>query len=105
MEKKIDISITESEQLKATNNLLLDTVSHLNKANTNFKHIVIALIISFTMIVCTMVGGFVWYESQFEYVSDTETTEIVSEGESSTAEYVNGNQYNDNAQHTESEAK
>ena len=51
-------------------------------------------------------GGFVWYESQFDYVSTEQSTEtqdvdVSTSGENANAEYndddVQGNQYNGNA--------
>ena len=51
-------------------------------------------------------GCFVWYESQFDYVT-TETggkdVDVETSGDSSNAEYndVSGNQYNDNAVHNQ----
>lgn len=51
-------------------------------------------------------GGFVWYESQFDYVStDSQEVNVETSGENANEEYndndVQGNQYNDNAVHNE----
>lgn len=54
------------------------------------------------------IAVFVWYESQFDYVTTTQETETKSvdvgtEGDNANAEYndVGGNQYNDNAIHNQ----
>lgn len=101
MENKIDVTV-ELEQTKAMNQILQDTLKAKDNTIRHFKHVIIALIICFFGTVCVGYGGFIWYESQFETVEDT-ATEVYTEGDNANAEYndVKGNQYNDNASHTE----
>lgn len=76
-----------------------------NNAKTLIKLIVI-LSICFTVIIASMIVGFFWYESQFDYVDtytySEETTQEV-DGDNATINNIEGNQYNDNAVHNESE--
>jgi len=78
-----------------------------NNAKTLIKLIVI-LSICFTVIIASMIVGFFWYESQFEYVDtytySEETTQEV-DGDNATINNIEGNQYNDNAVHNESEGE
>lgn len=78
-----------------------------NNAKTLIKLIVI-LSICFTVIIASMIVGFFWYESQFDYVDtytySEETTQEV-DGDNATINNIEGNQYNDNAIHNESEGK
>lgn len=51
-------------------------------------------------------SGFIWYESQFDYVTteqETQDVDLSTEGDNANAEYneVQGNQYNDSATHNE----
>lgn len=74
-----------------------------NNAKTLIKLIVI-LSICFTVIIASMIVGFFWYESQFDYVDtytySEETTQEV-DGDNATINNIEGNQYNDNAVHNE----
>ena len=85
------------------NNVLLDVTKAQAKALSSFKVLLIAIITSFTLIVCAMVGGFFYYESQFETTETTTTTTTMeTEGENANINNVtNGNQYNDEATHNE----
>ena len=78
-----------------------------NNAKTLIKLIVI-LSICFTVIIASMIVGFFWYESQFEYVDtytySEETTQEV-DGDNATINNIEGNQYNDNAVHNENEGE
>ena len=89
-------------------NLLLDTQKEYSRSNRMKDKIIVVLIV--LMFLETAIGycGFVWYESQFDYVTTEQTTETKSvdvgtDGDNANAEYndVNGNQYNDNATHSE----
>lgn len=78
-----------------------------NNAKTLIKLIVV-LSICFTVIIASMIVGFFWYESQFEYVDtytySEETTQEV-DGDNATINNIEGNQYNDNAVHNEGEGE
>lgn len=85
------------------NNVLLDVTKAQEKALSSFKILLIAIIASFTLIICAMVAGFFYYESQFETVeTKTTATTLSTEGENANINNVtNGNQYNDDAVHNE----
>ena len=95
------------EQMKDEfDNLLLDTQKEYSRSNRMKDKIIVALIV--LMFLEAIIGycGFVWYESQFDYVTTEQTTQDVdlsTEGENANAEYndVQGNQYNDSATHNE----
>lgn len=72
--------------------LLFDTQKEYTRSN-KFKDKIIVLLIVL-MFLEAVVGycGFVWYESQFDYVTTEETNKSVD---------VGGNQYNDNAIHNQ----
>lgn len=87
-------------------NLLLDTQKEYSHSNRTKDKIIVVLII--LMFIEAIIGycGFVWYESQFDYVTTKQTTQDVdlsTEGDNASAEYndVQGNQYNDSATHNE----
>lgn len=88
--------------------VLIDTQKEYSHSNRVKDKIIILLIV--LMFLEAVIGycGFVWYESQFDYITteETETTKDVSigtNGDNANAEYndVNGNQYNDSAVHNE----
>lgn len=86
--------------------VLLDTQKEYSRSNRMKDKIIVVLIV--LMFFEAIVGycGFVWYESQFDYVTTEQTTQDVdlsTEGDNANAEYndVQGNQYNDSATHNE----
>lgn len=86
--------------------VLLDTQKEYSRSNRMKDKIIVVLIV--LMFLEAIVGycGFVWYESQFDYVTIEQTTQDVdlsTEGDNANAEYndVQGNQYNDGATHNE----
>lgn len=86
--------------------VLIDSQKEVNKSNRRKDKIIALLIV--LMFFEAVIGycGFVWYESQFDYVTTEQTTQDVdlsTEGENANAEYndVQGNQYNDSATHNE----
>lgn len=92
-----------SEELEQ---VLLDTQKEYSRSNRMKDKIIVVLIV--LMFFEAIVGycGFVWYESQFDYVTTEQTTQDVdlsTEGDNANAEYndVQGNQYNDSATHNE----
>ena len=90
-----------SEQIEALNKLLTDhskaqsaTIRQLNRA-------LVIVAICMTVIICCMITGFFWYESQFE-VTEVTTTEMTTEGEDANINAVtNGDMYNDSSTHNE----
>lgn len=89
----------QNEQL---NNLLLDVVKNQKRSYKSLVTVFIVTVISLTLIICTMIFSFIWYESQFEITEETkaEITQTV-DGENSSINNVTGNQYNDNAIHNQ----
>lgn len=86
--------------------LLLDTAKQASLSSKIKDKIIVLLIV--LMFLEAVVGycGFVWYESQFDYVTTEETTtdvELSTEGDNANAEYndVEGDQYNDSSVHNE----
>lgn len=86
--------------------VLMDTQKEYSRSNRMKDKIIVVLIV--LMFFEAIVGycGFVWYESQFDYVTTEQTTQDVdlsTEGDNANAEYndVQGNQYNDSATHNE----
>ena len=86
--------------------LLLGTQKEYSRSNRMKDKIIVVLIV--LMFIEAVIGycGFVWYESQFDYVTTEQTTQDVdlsTEGDNANAEYndVNGNRYNDSATHNE----
>lgn len=86
--------------------VLIDSQKEVNKSNRRKDKIIALLIV--LMFFEAVIGycGFVWYESQFDYVTTEQTTsdiDLSTEGDDANAEYneVQGNQYNDNATHNE----
>ena len=75
----------------------------LTAQKENNKRLFIALVVSLLMN-AFIVAGFLWYESQWEYVTtSTETVETTQsvEGDNAQINNVEGNQYNDNSVHKE----
>lgn len=84
--------------------VLLDVQKEYKRSNKLKDIIIIILIVLMFLQSAFSFGCFVWYESQFDYVTtngkdvDVETSE-----DNANAEYndVSGNQYNDNAVHNQ----
>ena len=99
----------ENERLSAVNGILLDTAKNQESLIKHFRKMLVAVTISFTIIICCMVVGFFYYESQFETVETaTTTTETVTDTDMSTSgenaninNVTNGDMYNDDATHNE----
>lgn len=86
--------------------VLIDTQKEYSKSNRMKDKIIMLLIILMFLEAVIGYSGFVWYESQFDYVTTEQTTQDVdlsTEGDNANAEYndVQGNQYNDSATHNE----
>lgn len=86
--------------------VLLDVQKEYSKSNKFKDKIIIVLIVLMFLEAVIGYSGFLWYESQFDYVTTEQTTSDVDlsmEGDNANAEYneVQGNQYNDSATHNE----
>ena len=91
------------------NKLMFETQKQYKTNKLKDKIIILLTVLMFAEAVI-FYGGFVWYESQFDYVSTEQSTETQdvdasTSGENANAEYndndVQGNQYNGNAVHNE----
>lgn len=80
----------------ALNKVIINLLKQQRETN---KRMFIALIVSI-LVNLAIVGGFLWYESQWEYTETKEITQEVS-GNDSDINNVSGNQYKDNAIHNE----
>lgn len=82
--------------------VLKDTLKEQQHSNRVKDKIIILLIVLMFLEAVVGYSGFVWYESQFETVTE-ETIEVYTEGDNANAEYndVEGNQYNDISTHNE----
>lgn len=83
-------------QSLALNKVIINLLKQQRKTN---KRMFIALIVSI-LVNLAIVGGFLWYESQWEYTETKEITQEVS-GNDSDINNVSGNQYKDSAIHNE----
>ena len=86
--------------------VLLDVQKEYSKSNKFKDKIIIVLIVLMFFEAVIGYSGFLWYESQFDYVTTEQTTsdvDLSTEGDNANAEYneVQGNQYNDSAIHNE----
>lgn len=86
--------------------VLLDVQKEYKRSNKLKDIIIIILIVLMFLQSAFNFGCFVWYESQFDYVTTGESgkdVDIETSGDNANAEYndVNGNQYNDNAVHNQ----
>lgn len=86
------------DQSIALNRIVMTLLQHQKDSN---KRLFIALVISLLVNACT-IAGFLWYESQWEYVTtETITTTQEVEGDSAEINNVEGNLYKDNSTHNE----
>lgn len=83
-------------QSLALNKVIINLLKQQRETN---KRMFIALIVSI-LVNLAIVGGFLWYESQWEYTETKEITQDVS-GNDSNINNVSGNQYKDSAIHNE----
>ena len=97
---------------KEIRKLMQDVQSEYLKSNKVKDRIIILLIVLMFLEAAVFFGGFVWYESQFEYVetvteevttTETDDADLSTEGDNASIDYnnVEGNQYNDSATHNE----
>lgn len=83
-------------QSLALNKVIINLLKQQRETN---KRMFIALIVSI-LVNLAIVGGFLWYESQWEYTETKEITQEVS-GNDSDINNASGNQYKDSAIHNE----
>lgn len=83
-------------QSLALNKVIINLLKQQRETN---KRMFIALIVSI-LVNLAIVGGFLWYESQWEYTETKEITQEVS-GNDSDINNVSSNQYKDSAIHNE----
>lgn len=83
-------------QSLALNKVIINLLKQQRGTN---KRMFIALIVSI-LVNLAIVGGFLWYESQWEYTETKEITQEVS-GNDSDINNVSGSQYKDSAIHNE----
>lgn len=99
--------MTEKEQLEqsqAMNHLLLEMIKTQKTNMTSFIRVLIIILVCYTAILASMVAGFFWYESQFEFTEQTVTEETITQevsGENSEINNVEGNMYKDNSTHNQ----
>lgn len=84
--------------------VLLDVQKEYKRSNKLKDIIIIILIVLMFLQSAFSFGCFVWYESQFDYVTTNgKDVDVETSGDNANAEYndVSGNQYNDNAIHNQ----
>lgn len=78
--------------------VLYDTIGIVKETS---RRLLVALIISILSNIA-LVGGFLLYESQYEFeTTDTYTQQLEASGENAILNKVDGNQYNDSAVHND----
>lgn len=94
------------EQSQAMNQLLLEMTKSQKENQKALIRILIVSMTCYTILLMTLIIGFFWYESQFEYVQEEVTEETLTQevsGEGSEINNVEGNLYKDNSIHNEGE--
>lgn len=84
--------------------VLLDVQKEYKRSNKLKDIIIIILIVLMFLQPAFSFGCFVWYESQFDYVTTNgKDVDVETSRDNANAEYndVSGNQYNDNAVHNQ----
>lgn len=98
-ENYIEEMENEEEALNQSLALNKAIINLLKQQRETNKRMFIALIVSI-LVNLAIVGGFLWYESQWEYTETKEITQEIS-GNDSDINNVSGNQYKDSAIHNE----
>lgn len=84
--------------------VMIDVQKEYKRSNKLKDIIIIILIVLMFLQSAFSFGCFVWYESQFDYVTTNgKDVDVETSGDNANAEYndVSGNQYNDNAVHNQ----
>ena len=93
-----------NENEDAMNKLLLEMVKNQKNSIKNLTKVFIISIICYTLLLISLIVGFVVYESQFETTETTTTTVTTTQevdGENSEINNVLGNMYKDNSVHND----
>lgn len=88
------------KQSDSANELLLEIVKNQKRNIKNLIKVFLTAIICYTVILVTLICGFLWYESQFEFFETSTITQEV-DGENSEINNVTGDMYRDNSVHNE----
>lgn len=96
----------KDELMNEFEKVLIDSQKEVGKSNKRKDKIIVLLIVLMFLEAIVGYSGFIWYESQFDYVTteqETQDVDLSTEGDNANAEYneVQGNQYNDSATHNE----
>lgn len=84
--------------------VLIDVQKEYKRSNKLKDIIIIILIVLMFLQSAFSFGCFVWYESQFDYVTTNgKDVDVETSGDNANAEYndVSGNRHNDNAVHNQ----
>lgn len=96
--KQIKDNDNALDQSLALNKIVMEMLKGQKESN---KRLFIALIVSILLNAC-IVAGFLYYESQFTYTDQVTTTTITQEADGdSNINNVQGDQYNDQAVHSD----
>lgn len=95
MEEKEKVKVSEKVDADLVM-ILYDTIGIVKETS---RRLLVALIISILSNVA-LVGGFLWYESQYEF-EETYTQQLEASGDNAILNQVDGDQYNDSAVHNE----
>lgn len=96
----VQTSTDALDQSIALNRITLSLLKEQKESNKRMFGIIIALIAAIVI----MFGSFLYYESQWETVTEEEETFVYDQevsGDDSRINNVQGDQYNDNSVHTE----
>lgn len=88
--------------------LLVQVIQNQRTNSKTLVKLLVIIVICFTVIIGSMIGGFFWYESQFEYEEVCTTTEQVDQevsGSNSSINNIEGNQYNGNSVHNDNRSE
>ena len=87
-EEELECEVAKCKEL---NELLLDVGIKQEKQINSMNKIPVTITRCFAVVVCVMIIGFFWYESQYEF----QATTVTADGTEANAQYnsVSGNQY------------
>lgn len=95
----------ELEQAQALNKVMIEMAKSQRASYKTLVRVYVVTVVCFTILLVSMVIGFFYYESQFEFTdtvtTTTKTVEQEVSGEGSEINNVEGNMYKDNAIHNQ----
>ena len=95
----------ELEQAQALNKVMIEMAKRQRASYKTLVRVYVVTVVCFTILLVSMVVGFFYYESQFEFTdtvtTTTKTVEQEVSGEGSEINNVEGNMYKDNAIHNQ----